>query len=132
VPKTPDTLNESKQDELRREDKLKEAQESMDMRTVMALPEGRRLVYRILELCGCGVIYSDPRVLDLDGQADTHTTYCGIAQQNIGETLKLDILTLVPDLFTTMMTEAAQAAAQDIKAAQLKRAMQPGGPDEDD
>jgi hypothetical protein len=120
------TINEGYQSKRRKDDDLKEIQAQADLRHVLALPEGRRVMYRVLEMCGCGVIDSDPQRIHYSGEygtgaADTHHTYAAIGEVTLGNRLKLDILTLVPDLFTKMMMEAATRAAEEILSERTQK-----------
>ena len=115
VPKEPQSIDESAQDRLRKEEKLKQTQEQTDLVRVLSLPEGRRVMFRVLEMCGCGVIDTDPLRVTEDSSADTHHTYAAIGEITLGNRLKLDMLTLAPLLFVKMMAEAADRASRQIQ-----------------
>lgn len=119
----PKTLDPSKQARARKEEQMREAREVLDMRAVMVTVEGRRVLYRVIELCGAGVIADDPTAVTRgSGETDIPQTMQRVGQVSIGDTIKREILMLVPDLYVQMMTEAAQDAATDIKTRALQEA----------
>lgn len=79
----------------KREDREKELD---DLRAVLDLPQGRRLLWRYLGLAG---VFKNPHA------ADSHQTsfFCG--QQAIGQTLLSDITTAQDEALILMMREAA-------------------------
>lgn len=79
----------------KRDDRGKELD---DLRAVMDLPQGRRLLWRYLGLAG---VFKNPHA------ADSHQTsfFCG--QQAIGQTLLADITTARDEALIMMMREAA-------------------------
>lgn len=111
----PQTIDESKQNKLRKEEKLKDELERVDLQQILALPAGRRVMYRLIEMTGCGVVNTDPQRVDEAGRSDTHHTYFAIGELAIGERIKLDMLTLAPELYSTMMMEASTRVAEQIR-----------------
>lgn len=116
----PQTIDESKQNKMRKEQKLEDEMERVDLQQVLALPAGRRVMYRLLEMTGCGVVNTDPQRVDSQGRADTHHTYCAIGEIGLGERLKMDMLTLAPELFSKMMMEASTRVAEQIRRDSMK------------
>ena len=113
MPKIPDTLNQSVQNRLKKELAIADRQEIDDLMAVLGTPVGRRVMYRILELAGCGVLTTSVEVYG-STQVDTHATFAELGERNLGMRLKADWLTNAPGHFGQMMAEATQKLHEQI------------------
>jgi len=104
--RTAGTDDPQRQAELRKDEKKAAAQVALDLRAVLDLPQGRRVLYRVLELCGTGTLMDNPVVFKPDGRGtDALATFGKLGQLTIGEQLKMDWLALCPQHYEQMMTE---------------------------
>ncbi len=110
----PVTIDEGRQNKLRKEEKLNEELAVSDLTSVLSTSEGRRVLYRLLELCGCGVVNTDPQRFDTFNRLDEHQMAVAIGEQMVGNRMMVDWLTLAPGLYRTMMDEAAKKIAEGM------------------
>ncbi len=129
--RNPDTTNEAKQGRMKKADETRDYQESMDLKAVLATPPGRRVMYRILEMAGCGVMTTEVTVY-ADNQIDTHGTFAELGERNLGEKLKLDWLSAAPGHFQVMMSEATVALAKQLANRQAEETKQTVEAEDDD
>lgn len=79
-------------------------QQDADLNWLMRHPQGRRVMWRLLEACG---MYRNPAV---EGGFDTNTTMFKSGQQNIGQFYLNEIVTKEPDAYGIMVRESSAAA----------------------
>lgn len=119
MPKTPVTLDESKQNRMRKLEAMADRQERDDLQAVLNTPPGRRVMYRILEIAGCGVLTTDVTVYSPVG-VDTHETFSELGERNLGQRLKVDWLRAAPGLFSKMMQEATDKIGETLLREQAE------------
>lgn len=130
MPKIPDSINESLQNRLKKEVAIADRQESDDLMAVLKTAQGRRVMYRILEMAGCGVITTDVEVPGATA-VDTHATFAELGERNLGQRLKADWLIAAPGHFQTMMAEATSKLHEEIvrKRADETKSVEPADED---
>ncbi len=92
-----------------RKEKITRAQQLADLQAVLALPAGRRLLWRVLGHCHVfASVYDDvvPRMAHQSGR------------QDVGHFLMHEIEAAQPDAFLTMMQEHARQEQRDRQFAQ--------------
>ena len=120
----PVTIDEGRQNRLRKEEELAAKQSVTDLDAVLGTPEGRRVLYRVLELCGCGVVNTDPQRFDNFKRLDDYAMAVAVGEQLVGNSLMSDWLTLSPGLFRTMLDEAAKKIAEGIARSRHEAAQE--------
>jgi hypothetical protein len=90
------TEREAKHAEIQKRRKLKRDREMGDLRTILGMPEGRRLLWRVL---------SQAQVFTASYTGDQHTFF-NEGKRNIGIWLLEDILHSKPEAFHQMQREA--------------------------
>ncbi len=118
----PETIDEGRQAKLRKEEDLAARLAVADLEAVLGTPEGRRVLYRVLEMCGVGVVNTDAERYDNFKRFDSHASACAVGEQNVGNRLMADWLSQAPGLFRTMIDEAAKRIAEGIQRSRLEAA----------
>lgn len=90
---------QSLQEQLSRAQELQRDQIVLDLEAVLRLPQGRRVMLRILERCG---VYRNAFA------AEAETTALRLGEQNIGLWLIAQIETVGPTEYPRLLLEAAQ------------------------
>jgi len=131
VRKDPPTIDPSKQNKMRKEGALEDMRAQKDLHDVLSMPQGRRVIYRILELAGCGVFTTD---VTMHGAyaVDTHATFEQLGWRNLGAQLKYDWMQLEPNLFRKMMDEANARMGEDVIRARVEQTDTPEPEEEDE
>lgn len=99
--KTGITADEQLQNRARKREKLEEQQYVEDLRQVMAAPQGRRFIYRILAAhCGRGVVPHTP------GPASLEVMAYESGRAFVGDTVIAELLAHAPRDYAAMMRDA--------------------------
>lgn len=99
------TASEKGQALEKRLEQLRRSQELADVRDVMATPQGRRLMYRIVyEVCHI-------EALSYSGTSDTNVRE---GERNVGLTIKNELMDQHPDMYLQMILEMLTARREDL------------------
>lgn len=99
------TVNPQSQALEKRLDALRKSQAKSDLKVVMALPDGRRLMYRIIyEICHV-------EALSYTGNSDTTLRE---GERNAGLTIKNELMDEHPDAYLDMILEMLTARKDEI------------------
>ena len=129
--KDPPTIDESKQNKMRKDGALEDMRAQQDLHDVLTLPQGRRVMYRVLEMAGVGVFNAPVEVLG-SHLTDTHATFEMLGWRNLGTQLKHDWMQLEPNLFRKMMDEATARMGEDVIRSRAEQAKTPEPEEEDE
>ena len=103
-----DPLNpEARKEEDRKAAEQRRKRELNDIRKVLSLPEGRRLIWRMLGLCGMFRTVYIPK--------DTNATFVEIGKKEIGLGILGDVTDAKPEAYYQMYFEAVNDKKQDDK-----------------
>lgn len=85
-------------------EKLRDIQQSQDLVRILALPEGRRILWRVLSQSHC---FRQSTPNGLDGENLSEKTFFNEGKRSIGNWLWTEIQAADPDSLFTMMREGA-------------------------
>lgn len=77
------------------------------IKTIMSLPEGRKWIYNLLEICK---VFGNPVIL-----GDPYATHFNIGEQNVGKKLLQDINDCASEQYTLMIKEANDRRDNEIR-----------------
>ena len=114
--------DEQRQDELRKEQRLKQTVEEQDLRRVLLMPEGQRVIARILDGLGVGPAVRPVMFYDHNGALDASATLTLAAERTAGAELIQVLMSVAPELYEKMFVAALRDKAHELRRARdMKR-----------
>jgi soluble cytochrome b562 len=123
-------IDQQQQAEQSKEEKLLQVVEVQDFQKIMSLPEGRRVMRRILELLHGGPIPTDVRAFNDNGSFNIEETAGNLGAWSVGQTIQVTLLDYCKENYIKMTVEGMRAKARELE--KLRRARRKEQEDEDD
>lgn len=130
MPREEPAIDQQHQNKVAKEEHLLQQVEVQDFQKIMALPEGRRVMRRILELLHGGPIPTDVRAFNESGEFNVEETAGNLGAWTVGQTIQVTLLDYCKESYIKMTVEGIRAKARELE--KLRRARRKEQDDADD